>query len=673
MMSNPISRAEQTVADPVDRAEQLLKQKQVPQATALLEDALATDPENPRALYMLAVCYRMQRRHEDALNTLERLRAKAPDYGRAWQEIGHNHRDLARFAAAIDAYEHAVELNPGLIASWRFLAEAHGKAGSSERARLAEANFKRLSGLPRELVAVTSMMHEGKLYKAEKLCRHFLQQTPHHLEAMRLLAQIGSRLNIYDDAEFLLESALEMEPDFDLARMDYVKVLHQRQKFERAFAEARTLRERMPGNPAAELAYANQCSAVGKYDEALQVLDRLIDSIDNPANVQMLRGHALKTIGRHEDALDAYRAAYRARPSLGDAWWSLANMKTFRFSDEELERMQTQVDTPGLGRVDEYHLCFALGKAFEDREQFERAFEFYARGNRLKKDELRYSANRMQADFDRQKAFFTPDRVAEFSGRGIEAADPIFIVGLPRAGSTLIEQILASHSQIDGTLELPNILATAHRLNGRLQRGQTPRYPGALAELAPENFAEMGQRYIDETRIHRQGAPYFTDKMPNNFRHIGLILSIMPNARIIDARRSPMSCCFSGYKQLFAEGQEFTYSLDDIGRYYAGYVDLMAHWTHLYPDSILQVDYEDVVDDLEGQVRRMLEFLGLEFEPACVEFHRTQRSVRTASSEQVRQPIYRSGVEQWRHFEAWLGELVEALKTPAVSDAGEMN
>ncbi|MEX0914694.1 MAG: sulfotransferase, partial [Wenzhouxiangellaceae bacterium] len=412
--------------------------------------------------------------------------------------------------------------------------------------------------------------------------------------------------------EFLLESALELAPDFDLARMDYVKVLHQRQKFERAFAEAGKLRERMPGNLAAELAYANQCAAVGQYDQALAVLDPLVAQVDNPANVQMQRGHALKTVGRHEDAVAAYRAACRARPALGDAWWSLANMKTFRFSDDELGQMESQVDSGALTRVDEYHLCFALGKAYEDCGAYERAFSFYARGNRLKKDELRYSADRMQDDFDRQKVFFTPERLRAFEGRGIQAPDPIFIVGLPRAGSTLVEQIMASHSRIDGTLELPNILAMAHRLNGRLERGREPRYPGVLADLEAEKFAEMGRQYIDETRIHRQDAPYFTDKMPNNFRHIGLILSILPNARIIDARRAPMACCFSGFKQLFAEGQEFTYSLEDIGRYYAGYVDLMDHWKRLYPDSILQVDYEDVVEDLEPQVRRMLDFLGLE-------------------------------------------------------------
>ncbi|MDT8449987.1 MAG: sulfotransferase [Wenzhouxiangellaceae bacterium] len=647
--------------EPLKQAEALLKQQRFGPASQLLESIRADDPDNRRGLYMLAVCRRMTGRFNDALALLDRLQAVAPDYGRAWQEIGHNHRDAGRPREAIAAYEKAIELNPGLAASWRFLAAAHRQAGSAERAAIAEANYKRLQALPPELVSVTSMMHEGQLYKAERLCRHFLQQHPRHLEAMRLLAAIGTRLHIYDDAEFLLESALEIDPDFDLARLDYVKVLHKRQKFEQAWAQADELRRRMPGNLAAELAYANQCSAVGMYERALEVLDALVDRVANPSNVQMLRGHALKTIGEHERAVEAYRSAYRLRPELGDAWWSLANMKTFRFSGDEMRRMHELAGNGRLARTDEYHLCFALGKAHEDRGEYEQAFAFYRRGNRLKNDELRYSADRMQADFDRQKAFFTPGRVAQFEGRGIADDDPIFIVGLPRAGSTLIEQILASHSRVDGTLELPNILAMVHRLNGRLERGREPRYPAVLADLPPERFAELGRQYLDETRIHRQGAPYFTDKMPNNFRHIGLILSILPSARIVDARREAMACCFSGFKQLFAEGQEFTYSLDDIGRYYRGYVDLMAHWKRLYPDRILQVDYEDVVDDLEGQVRRLLDYLELPFEDACVEFHRTQRSVRTASSEQVRKPIYTGGVEQWRHFQPWLGELETAL------------
>ncbi|MFU8878631.1 MAG: sulfotransferase family protein, partial [Wenzhouxiangellaceae bacterium] len=339
----------------------------------------------------------------------------------------------------------------------------------------------------------------------------------------------------------------------------------------------------------------------------------------------------------------------------------------------EVERMQALEASGELGRTDHYHLCFALGKALEDRGEFEASFEYYRRGNRLKHAEVAYDADAMQRDFDRQKRFFTPERAASLENLGAPDEDPIFIVGLPRAGSTLIEQILASHSQVDGTLELPNILAMAHRLNGRLKRDEEPRYPDVLAELDPERLAELGRQYIEETRIHRGRAPYFTDKMPNNFRHIGLIKSILPNARIIDARRSAMACCFSGFKQLFAEGQEFSYGLSDIGRYYVGYVDLMEHWQSLYPDSIIEVRYERVVDDLEGQVRRLLDFLGLDFEPECVEFHRTERSVRTASSEQVRKPIYASGIDQWRHFEPWLGELKQALGPRLAFQEGEMN
>lgn len=614
-----------------------------------------------RALFLKSVCLRYLKRFEEALDTLAALVRLAPDYGRAWQEIGHNHRDRGAFEAASDAYLRATELNPGLMAAWRFLAEMRQKSGDAEGARVAASNFKRLADLPRELVTVTSQLHEGQVYKAEKLCRYFLQKNPHHPEAMRLLAAIGVQLHIYDDAEFLLESALELEPDFDLARMDYVKVLHKRQKFAEAWEAAAELRRRMPGNLAAELAYANQCSAIGRYDEALEVLDPLVEVSPQPWNVQMLRGHALKTIGKHDAAIDAYRAAYAGRPAFGDAWWSLANMKTFRFDDDELDRMRRMLEAGGLTPVDEIHMQFALGKALEDREEWAAAFEHYARGNAIKCAQIDYSADRMREDFERQKDFFTAERSTELLQGGHDAPDPIFVVGLPRAGSTLVEQILASHPQVDGTLELPNVLALAHRLNGRRRKGDEHRYPGVLADMPVDERAELGRRFIEETRVHRDDAPLFIDKMPNNFRHIGLIFSILPNARVIDARRSPMGCCFSGFKQLFAEGQEFSYSQEDIGRYYRDYVDLMDHWNAVYPGRILQVNYEDVVDDLETQVRRMLDYLGLPFDPACVEFHRTQRSVRTASSEQVRQPIYRSGVEQWKHFEPWLGPLKSAL------------
>ncbi|MDR9389705.1 MAG: sulfotransferase [Wenzhouxiangella sp.] len=647
--------------DTLAQAERLLRHQQIPQAESLLNDCLQTRPNHHQALFYKAVCRRADGDHSQALSHLKKALEGKPDYGRAWQEIGHNHRDQGQKSPAIEAYRRACELNPGLLASWRELAQLLAETGHPQDAASARANHDRLAKLPKVLQSVTSMMHEGRLYKAEQACRQYLKAHPKDTEGMRLLAAIGAELNVLDDAEFLLESALEFEPKFDLARLDYVKVLHKRQKFQKAFDQAVELRRRLPNNLAAEMVYANQCAAIGRYQDALAVLDPLVDISPHPENVHMQRGHAFKTIGEQDQAIGAYQAAAAQRPEFGDAWWSLANLKTYRFSDDDLDRMAQALNSDQATVVDRYHLHFALGKAIEDRNDFEHAFDHYAQGNALKKAQVRYSADRMHADFERQKAFFTPERVASFEGQGDPAPDPIFIVGLPRAGSTLIEQILASHSQIDGTLELPNILATVHRLNGRQLVNDTPKYPQVLAEYTPEAIRAMGSQYIEDTRIHRQGAPLFTDKMPNNFRHIGLIKTMLPNARIIDARRHPMACCFSGFKQLFAEGQEFSYGLDDIGRYWADYADLMDHWHAVYPGEILQVDYEAVVEDLDAQVKRMLTFLGLEFEPQCVEFHQTQRSVRTASAEQVRQPIYQAGVAQWRHFEPWLGPLKATL------------
>jgi len=645
----------------LNEAEALLKQQRFGDSLKCVQAILDHEPDHQHALFLAAVNLRYLKRFDEAMKTLDQLIRNAPDYGRAWQEVAHNHRDCERIKQASEAYAKATELNPGLMASWRFLAELRQKQGDAEGAGVAASNLKRLSDLPRELVTVNSQLHEGKIYKAEKICRHFLQNNPHHPEAMRLLAAIGMQLHVYDDAEFLLESVLELEPGFDLARMDYVKVLHQRQKFAKAFDAATELRRRMPNNLAAELTYANQCTAIGQYDEALDTLEPLVERSPQPWNVHLLQGHALKTVGRHEEAVRAYQTACKARPDFGDAWWSLANMKTYRFDDSELSTMQRLIQDGVLTPTDEIHLRFALGKALEDRQRWSESYTHYAHGNKIKRKQVDYSAERMHKDFQHQKDFFTKARAQSLLEGGHDANDPIFIVGLPRAGSTLIEQILASHPAVDGTLELPNILAMAHRLGGRRRRGDESRYPGVLADLSAAERAELGKQFIDDTRVHRQNAPLFLDKMPNNFRHIGLIFSILPNARVIDARRAAMGCCFSGYKQLFAEGQEFSYSQSDIGRYYRDYVDLMAHWSAVYPERILQVDYELVVDDLDTQVRRMLDYLELPFDSACLEFHKTERSVRTASSEQVRQPIYRSGVEQWRHYEPWLDELKQAL------------
>ncbi|MGI9286100.1 MAG: sulfotransferase, partial [Pseudomonadales bacterium] len=416
-----------------------------------------------------------------------------------------------------------------------------------------------------------------------------------------------------------------------------------------------------PDNDRYKTAYANQCAAVGKFDEALRLYDEIGERRPQSPQLNLMRGHTLKTIGKLDEAIQAYRAAYTARPDFGDAFWSMANLKTYRFTEDEFQIMRNYEEAPATHLEDRIHLCFALGKSLEDGENFVDAADYYIRGNQLKKQELRYSAERMTRQLQLQKECCTAEYFQRVAGYGHTAPDPIFIVGLPRAGSTLLEQILASHSLVDGTLELQNIPALAHRLGGRRTIKEEPKYPKILHDLSAEKAQKFGQTYIDETRIHRAQAPYFIDKMPNNFRHIGLIHTILPNAKIIDARRHPMACCFSSFKQLFAEGQEFTYGLDEIGSYYRDYVELMDHWDAVLPGKVLRVQYEDVVADLESQVRRILDYCGLPFEEACIDFHQTERSVRTPSSEQVRQPIYAGAIEQWRNFETSLDPLKQAL------------
>ena len=619
------------------------------------------DADNVEALYVKAVAQRYLGQPASALKTLAKLKAGQPTHARACQEEGHNLRQLGQLEQAAAAYQRAIDLNHALLASWRELAALHQRLGNQREFKLAQAEYSRLSGLPAELVSVTSLINEGKLYRAEKLCRAFLAERPHHIEAMRLLALLGMKLFVYDDAEFLLESCVELAPDYWLARYDYVTVLHKRQKFEKALEQAKILLDAFPDNDAFQLAYANENVAVGHFDTALAIYDRVIEKHPGFAQPYLTRGHALKTIGRLDDAIESYRSAYRVRPNFGDAFWSLANLKTYRFSDEEIARMLGQLDNPATSNVDRFHLCFALGAAYEAREDYARSFACYEQGNLLKKQDLRYDPDRLDLAMQRQVEFCTPELFAGKAGMGGDYDDPLFIVGLPRAGSTLLEQILASHSQVDGTMELPNIIALAHRLNGRRFTEEEPRYPAILAELSAGQLRGFADAFIEQTRFHRQGAPYFIDKMPNNFLHIGLIHLILPRARIIDARRHPMACCFSGFKQLFADGQEFTYGQEEIARYYRGYVALMKHWDRVLPGKVLRVHYEQVVADLEGQVRRILEFLALPFEQSCLDYYRTERSIRTPSSEQVRQPIYQAGLEQWRRYEPFLDVLKREL------------
>lgn len=611
-------------------------------------------------LYALAVARRYQGNHSGALNALDELLAINPDYSRACQEYGHTCLAANDPESAISAYKRAVELNPGLAASWRALAGLHDRAGRDKQARFAKTQADYLASLPPELAGVIDLLHEGKLYKAESVCRDFLQKNRQHVEGMRLLADIGVRLRVYDDAEFLLESCIEFEPDNARARADYLKVLNRKGKFGKAYEQAEILVSRYPDSPAFKLSLASALAGLGRYDEAIERYRACLDESPNKAGVHVLMGHAFKAIGALDEAVDSYRTAYQLRPDYGDAFWSLANTKTYRFTDDEIKLIEDEAEQPRVSAEDRIHLCFAAGKAYEDREDFASSFGYYERGNALKMARSGYDPERTSRMVDAQIETCTADLFERLDDAGCDSPDPIFIVGMPRAGSTLLEQILASHSMVDGTMELHNILALAQRLGGRAVN-QAPRYPHILAELDASYFRRFGEQFIDDTHIYRGNASFFIDKMPNNFMHVGLIRLILPRAKIIDARRHPMACCFSGFKQLFGEGQDFTYGLESIGQYYRDYVRLMDHWDDVLPGFVLRVRHEDVVDDLETEVRRLLDFCELPFEESCLDFYRSNRIVRTPSSEQVRQPIYRSGLDQWRHYEDWLDPLKAVL------------
>jgi tetratricopeptide (TPR) repeat protein len=646
-----------------ESAKSLLARGALDSALDVAEKILTQNNEFIDAIYLQAVCLRYQKHNDLALKKLANLLEKNPKYSRGHQEKGHNFLAQKNIEASIKAYTKAVEYNPALTASWSNLGKLFREVGNIQGAKNAEKEVRYLQSLPKEIFSSLSFFHENKLHKAENLCRSYLQQQPKHPEGMRLLSKIALKLYVLDEAEFLLESCLEFYPEFRAARHDYVNVLHKREKFPQALQQAKILFSEDPDNPVFKTLYANQCVAAGKLDIAITIYKDLSEkSPQNPQNWLNL-GHALKTQGETTDAILSYRNAAEIKSDLGDAYWSLANLKTYQFSTQELNAMESAEANNQTAAEDRYHLCFALGKAYEDLGDFSKSFNYYDRGNRLKRDEIKYRPERIENEIRMQKQVCDKNLFLDKKQSGFDAKDPIFIVGLPRSGSTLLEQILASHPLIEGTLELPNILALAAKLNGRQHPAEEAKnYPYVLAELSTEQLKSFGQAYIESTRIYRDSAPFFIDKMPNNFRHIGLIKLILPNAKIIDARRDPLACGFSLFKQLFAVGQHFSYSLEDVGQYYGGYVDLMSHWDKVLPGEILRVNYEEVVGDLECQVRRILDFCEIPFDNKCLDFHKTERAVRTASSEQVRQPIYQSGLEHWKCFEQHLDPLKQSLE-----------
>jgi tetratricopeptide (TPR) repeat protein len=630
-------------------------------ALAAAEALAVTGPENREVLYLIAVNQRSLNRIPAALATLERLERQHPRFSRLYQERGHCYLAMRDAPRAIDAFRQGVNINPALSASWRMLERLYGMTGDMKNAATAAEHVATLKHLPPEVVRAGSLFSDGELTLAENTVRAYLLHAGDHVEAMRLLARIGIERGVFDDAELLLEAVLKQAPDYVAARHDYARALVHRQRYPRARAELETLVKLEPRNVQYRALYAAACAGLGEHEKSITMYRQLLADAPEAADLHLSLAHSLKTVGRRQESIQAFHAAAAVRTDFGDAYWSLANLKTYRFTDDEIARMRAAESAPGTVLVDRYHLSFALGKAFEDRGEYAESWRHYERGNALKRSESRYRPEISETNTRRQIEVCTREFFEARVGVGAPSSAPIFILGLPRSGSTLLEQILASHSHVEGTQELAEIPRMVLDLQGRDPDLDNPRYPGVLSQLGPEDFLRLGEKYLDDTRIYRTDRPYFVDKMPNNFRHVGLIHLLLPNAKIIDARREPMACCFSNLKQLFASGQEFTYGIEDVTRYYRTYLDLMQHWDEALPKRVLRVWHEDVVEDLEGNVRRILEFCGLEFEPACVEFHRTERSVSTASSEQVRQPIFREGLDQWRNYEPWLGPLKEAL------------
>jgi tetratricopeptide (TPR) repeat protein len=661
MSTESVALSAPTVESEVQRIYGLVQQRQFGEALGAAQPLVERYPENRDLLYCTAVCQRYLQQLPEALATLARLERLHPGFSRLYQERGHCFVQLRDAPHAIEAFLQAVNINPALPASWRKLQSLYQLNGDAKNERLAAEHVATLARLAPEVITATGYFSDGDHGLAERLIRAYLLQHEQDVEGMRLLARIGIAREVLDDAEILLASVLALAPDYQAARHDYANVLLQRHKHAAAMAELERLLAADPGNRAFRTTYGAACVGIGDHERALSIYQELLVGAPQTAELQLSIAHTLKTLGRRDQAVAAYRAAAAERPSFGDAYWSLANLKTYNFSDQELTTMRAQEDSADIALVDRSHLCFALGKALEDRGDYEESWRYYERGNQLKKSESRFRIEQIERNTRLQKSVCTAEFFAERAAVGCPSPDPIFIVGLPRSGSTLLEQILASHSRVEGTMELADIPRIALDLQGRQMDADNPLYPGVLAGMTPEEFRRLGEKYLSGTRVYRTDKPHFIDKMPNNFRHLGLIHLLLPNARIIDARRQPMACCFSNFKQLFAQGQEFTYSLEDIGRYYRTYVELMAHWERVLPGRVLRVQHESVVEDLEGSVRRILEFCGLGFEPACVEFHKTERSVRTASSEQVRQPIYREGIDQWRNFAPWLGPLKAVL------------
>jgi len=628
-------------------------------AGMLLQDV----PGHPLATLFLGSAQRQVGDLDGALRILERLAQAHAGWAAVHYELGLVLGQIGRREAALQSLRQAVHSRADIGEAWLRIADHLVEMGDPAGADAAYANHRVVEGCDPGLLAPATAICDNRLQDAETLLRSQLERNPRDAAALRMLAEVAVRRRRHADAEKLLRHSLELAPESNAARHSLAIVLHGLGRSPEAVAEVDRLLAVEPWNLAYLNLKANVLTQTGDHLGAIVAYAAVLDACPGNARIWVSYGDALKTAGHQAEGIAAYRKGIELAAGFGEAWWSLANLKTLRFSPEDIGTMRRQLDRRDVTGDDRLHLHFALGKALEDGVRYAESFEHYAAGNRIRRESARYDAEATSTYVRLCKALFTADFVEQRHGWGCRSGDPIFIVGLPRAGSTLVEQILSSHTAVEGTMELPNVVGIARSVTALAAAGSQPRhYPEVLATLGADRFLALGERYLSETRARRKaGLPLFIDKMPNNWMHAGLIHLILPNAKIIDARRHPMGCCFSAFKQHFARGQLYTYGLEDLGRYYRDYVDLMAHFDSVLPGRVHRVQYERLIENTEAEVRSLLAYCGLPFEDGCLRFYESERAVGTASSEQVRQPIFREAMDQWRHFEPWLDPLKRAL------------
>ena len=627
-----------------------MREDDAAKAEAICRDFLVVNAASVPHLQLLCHALARQEKFKEAEDQIEFALKITPDYARLYEDLG-NLKGLQRdYEAAITAFQRAVQLDPRLATAHKRLAQTLIAAGRADEVDDAFEGFLDHDKDAALVAAGAEHWRAGRYEEAETTLISALRQNPENIDAMRFLAMV------YDaqdkkllEAEALLRRAISIAPDFHQALGTLGRILVDNSKHVEAIEIYQRLLEIKPDDDDAWAGNGRAMALAGRVKDAEDAYRRSLELNQEAPGVHMARAHMLKTLGQQEEALKAYRKSIEYNPALGESYWSMANLKVFRFTDEEVSAMEQQLDSDDLKEDSRVNFLFSLGKAYEDRKDYGKAWFFYDQGNQLQRSNVVYDPVENELQLEKIREVFTKELIDTLDGAGHDAPDPIFIVGLPRTGSTLVEQILASHSQVEGTAELPNLGAIANG-TGKY-RPDDLAYPDTIATLTKRDFESYGREYLKQVAHHRVlGTPFFIDKMPNNFIHAGWLKLILPNAKIINTRRHPMDSLLGVYKQLFAKGQPFTYDIYDLAEFYRCYIEIMAHWHDVLPGQVLDVHYEDTVTDLETQVRRILDFCGLEFEEGCLRFYETARPVRTASSEQVRQPIYTSALGLWKKY-----------------------